>query len=566
MAVSTSSNKLAQNWMKSYPSDVDWNAPLPASTLPQMFDEAMDRFGSQPLTDFLGKKLTFNEIGEATNRLASGLQQAGIKKGSKVGLFLPNCPYYISCYFAALKLGAIVINFNPLYTEEEVEYQARDAGIDLMVTLDLKLLFDKVAAVAKSGAVDRVMVCAFPDLLPTLKKVLFKIFKGKELADVEAAGLGDRLVHYDTLVANDGVFEAAELDAEKDIALFQYTGGTTGVPKGAMLTHANLAINCEQIRLWSTGIEIGKERIMAILPFFHVFAMTCIMNTAIKCGFEIIIMPRFDLDQAVKLIKSARPTLLPGVPTLYTALMNHKDLDAEGLSSLKYCMSGGAPLPLEVRREFEALAGCGLIEGYGLSETSPVATANPYNGLEKENSIGQPLPGTYISIRSLDDPSKEMQLNENGEICIAGPQVMTGYWNKPKETAEAFSGEYFRTGDVGYMDEDGFIYIVDRIKDMINCSGFKVYPRRIEDAIYTHPAVEEVTVIGVPDDYRGETPKAFIKLKPGQSASEEDIRSAIEPKLAKIEMPEFIEFRDELPKTMVGKLSKKELRESEPTN
>ena len=419
---------------------------------------------------------------------------------------------------------------------------------------------------AKSGAAERVMVCAFPDLLPTLKKFLFKLFKGKELADIAAAGLGDRLVHYDTLVANDGVFEAADLDANTDIALFQYTGGTTGVPKGAMLTHANLAINCEQIRLWSTGIEIGNERIMAILPFFHVFAMTCIMNTAIKCGFEIIIMPRFDLDQAVKLIKSARPTLLPGVPTLYTALMNHKDLDAEGLSSLKYCMSGGAPLPLEVRRKFEALAGCGLIEGYGLSETSPVATANPYNGLEKENSIGQPLPGTYISIRSLDDPSKEMELNENGEICIAGPQVMTGYWNKPKETADAFSGEYFRTGDVGYMDEDGFIYIVDRIKDMINCSGFKVYPRRIEDAIYTHPAVEEVTVIGVPDDYRGETPKAFIKLKPGHSASEEDIRGAIEPKLAKIEMPEFIEFRDELPKTMVGKLSKKELRESEPTN
>ncbi len=566
MAAGTTTNQLAQNWMGSYPSDVDWNAPLSAQTLPDMFDEAVAQFGALPLTDFLGKKLTFSELGAATNRLAAGFQNAGIKKGSKVGLFLPNCPYYISCYFAALKLGAIVINFNPLYTEEEIEYQARDAGIDLMVTLDLKHLFDKVAAVAKSGAVERVMICKFPDILPTIKKFLFKLAKGKELADVASAGLGDRLVHYDDLVENDGAFTPADLDAETDIALFQYTGGTTGVPKGAMLTHANLAINCEQIRLWSTGIEIGNERIMAILPFFHVFAMTCIMNTAIKCGFEIIIMPRFDLDQAVKLIKSAKPTLLPGVPTLYTALMNHKDLDANGLKSLKYCMSGGAPLPLEVRRKFEALAGCGLIEGYGLSETSPVATANPYNGLEKENSIGQPLPGTYISIRSLEDPAVEMKVNENGEICIAGPQVMNGYWNKPKETAETFSAEYFRTGDVGYMDEDGFIYIVDRIKDMINCSGFKVYPRRIEDAIYAHPAVDEVTVIGVPDDYRGETPKAFIKLKPGQTATEQDIRDTIEPKLAKIELPEFIEFRDELPKTMVGKLSKKELRESEPSN
>lgn len=566
MTSNKSTNELAQNWMGAYPSDVDWHAPLAAQTLPDMFDMAVAQFGNLPLTDFLGKKLTFSELGTATNQLACGLQKAGIKKGSKIGLFLPNCPYYISCYFAALKLGAIVINFNPLYTEEEIEYQARDAGIDLMVTLDLKLLFDKVAAVTKSGAVDRVLICKFPDILPTLKKFLFKLAKRKELADVGAAGLGDSLLSYDALVANDGVFTPAELDAENDIALFQYTGGTTGVPKGAMLTHANLAINCEQIRLWSTGIEMGNERIMAILPFFHVFAMTCIMNTAIKCGFEIIIMPRFDLDQAVKLIKSAKPTLLPGVPTLYTALMNHKDLAGQDLKSLKYCMSGGAPLPLEVRRKFEELAGCGLIEGYGLSETSPVATANPYNGLEKENSIGQPLPGTYISIRSLDDPSQEMKVNENGEICIAGPQVMKGYWNKPKETKETFSGEYFRTGDVGYMDEDGFIYIVDRIKDMINCSGFKVYPRRIEDAIYAHPAVDEVTVIGVPDDYRGETPKAFIKLKPGQTATEEDIRKTIEPKLAKIEMPEFIEFRDELPKTMVGKLSKKELRESEPTN
>ncbi|MEM8688716.1 MAG: long-chain fatty acid--CoA ligase [Pseudomonadota bacterium] len=565
MAASTQANKFTDKWLASYPSDVNWHAPLAPSTLPDMFDEAVERFGPQVLTDFLGKKLTFRDLGDATKQLAAGLQEAGITKGSKVGLFLPNCPYYISCYFAALKLGAVVINFNPLYTEEEVEYQARDAGIDLMVTLDLKLLFDKVAAVAKSGAVERIMVCNFAPLLPTLKSILFKLFKSKELADMDAAGLANRLLNYDDLTQNSGQFTPAELDAENDVALFQYTGGTTGVPKGAMLTHANLAINCEQIRLWSTGIEIGNEKIMAILPFFHVFAMTCIMNTAIKCGFEIIIMPRFDLEQAVKIIKSARPTLLPGVPTLYTALMNHKDLDAQGLSSLKYCMSGGAPLPLEVRRKFEDLAGCGLIEGYGLSETSPVATANPYNGLEKENSIGQPLPGTYISIRSLDDPAVELDVGENGEICIAGPQVMSGYWNKPKETAETFSGEYFRTGDVGYMDEHGFIYIVDRIKDMINCSGFKVYPRRIEDAIYTHPSVDEVTVIGVPDDYRGETPKAFIKLKAGETATEEDIRKAIEPKLAKIEMPEYIEFRDELPKTMVGKLSKKELRESEPS-
>ena len=559
----TTPNNLSDHWLGSYPADVDWHASMPTETLPDMFDAAVRTYSSKTFTDFLGKKQTFAEIGQATKHLAAGLQQAGVTKGTKVGLFLPNCPYYICAYFAALKLGAVVINFNPLYTEEEIEYQARDAGIELMVTLDLKLLFSKVAAVKKSGAIERIVVCTFPDLLPGLKKFLFKILKSKELADIHSAGLGEALLHYDDLTNNDGNFTPAEIDAENDIAIFQYTGGTTGVPKGAMLTHANLTINCEQIRLWNTEAENGKERIMAILPFFHVFAMTCIMNMAIKCGWEITIMPRFDLDMAVKTIKKTRPTLLPGVPTLYMALMNHKGLTGDGLSSLKYCMSGGAPLPLDVRLKFEKIASCRLIEGYGLSETSPVATANPFNGLRKENSIGQPLPGTFLSIRSLEDPDKELPLDENGEICIAGPQVMKGYWNKPKETAETFSAEYFRTGDVGYMDEDGFVYIVDRIKDMINCSGFKVYPRRIEDAIYAHPAVEEVTVIGVPDDYRGETPKAFIKLKEGQTASEEEIRKVIEPKLSKIELPEFIEFKDELPKTMVGKLSKKELRESE---
>lgn len=257
-------NNLTDHWLGSYPSDVDWNAPLPAETLPDMFDSAIKNFGAKPFTDFLGKKLTFSEIGDATNRLAAGLQKIGVTKGTKVGLFLPNCPYYISAYFAALKLGAIIINFNPLYTEEEIEYQARDAGIEIMVTLDLKLLFSKIASLAKKGAIERVAVCTFPDLLPGLKKVLFKFLKGKELADVNGAGLGDKLLHYDDLTSNDGKFTAAEINATTDIAIFQYTGGTTGVPKGAMLTHANLTINCEQIRLWNTEAEIGKERIMAI--------------------------------------------------------------------------------------------------------------------------------------------------------------------------------------------------------------------------------------------------------------------------------------------------------------
>ncbi|MGI9464366.1 MAG: AMP-binding protein, partial [Aestuariivirgaceae bacterium] len=341
----------------------------------------------------------------------------------------------------------------------------------------------------------------------------------------------------------------------------QYTGGTTGIPKGAMLSHANLTINVQQIIAWSNILELQVERVMGILPFFHVFAMTTVLNFSIKTGSMMILMPKFELDQAIKLIRQHKPTILPGVPTLYTALLNHKAIKREHLASLKLCISGGAALPQEVRRRFEEFSGCKLVEGYGLSETSPVATVNPITGLEKAASIGQPVPRTYISIRSLEDPAKQMPKGESGEICIKGPQLMQGYWNNSSATKAVMQGGYFRTGDVGYTDEFGFTYIIDRIKDMINCSGYKVYPRRIEDAIYDHDAVAEVTVIGIPDDYRGEAPKAFIKLKEGCTATADEMLAHLKPKLSKIEMPEEIEFRDELPKTLVGKLSKKELRE-----
>jgi long-chain acyl-CoA synthetase len=299
---------------------------------------------------------------------------------------------------------------------------------------------------------------------------------------------------------------------------------------------------------------------MAILPFFHVFAMTTIMNRGIANAAMMILLPRFDVDMALKIIRETKPTIMPGVPTLFNALRNHPKLKPEDLKSLRSGISGGAPLPVELKRNFEKEAGVIIVEGYGLSETSPIATCNPLDGPVKEGSIGLPVPRTLISLRSLDDPAQEVPLGEKGEICIAGPQVMKGYWNKPQETEAVFVGEFFRTGDVAVMDEDGFIYIVDRIKDLILCSGYNVYPRRIEEAIYQYPAVEEVSVIGIPDEYRGEAPKAFIKLREGQSATESEIMKFLEPKLSKIEMPAEIEFRDALPKTMIGKLSKKELR------
>jgi long-chain acyl-CoA synthetase len=548
-------------WLKSYPKGVRWDTEFPLRSLPEMFDAAVAAHGPRQLTNFLGATLTYGEIGDLTNRLAAGLQARGLGRGHRIGLFLPNTPYYIAAYFAILKTGATVVNFNPLYSVEELMGQAKDSGISAMVTLDLAVLFDKVAELAAKDLIETVIVCPFADLLPRFKGLLFRLFKRGDVAQSAASGIAGRCLAWDSLIANDGRFEPAVIKPAEDVALLQYTGGTTGVPKGAMLTHANLTINVEQMLAWNGDIRPGHERVMGILPFFHVFAMTAVMNLGLRIGASLILMPRFEIGQAVALIRRHRPTIMPGVPTLFNALLNHSGIRRDDLSSLRICISGGAALPHEVRRRFEEFTGCRLVEGYGLSETSPVATCNPFGGIEKKNSIGQPLPATVISIRSLDDPAHEMAQGESGEICIKGPQVMPGYWNRPEETAQVFVDGFFRTGDVGFIDEDGFVFVVDRIKDMINASGFKVYPRRIEEAIMTHQSVAEVTVIGIPDDYRGEAPKAFVRLNPGASTTADDLLAFLEPHLSKIEMPAAIEFRDELPKTMIGKPSKKELRE-----
>ena len=548
-------------WLDNYPEGLDWHKPIPGLGLADMFDKTVKEHGASLCTNFLGAELTYDEIGYMADKVAAGLEQRGFGRGHRIGLFLPNTPYYVAAFYGILKTGAIVVNFNPLYTVEELEYQARDSGITAMITLDLGLLYDKVSALSDLGLIQSVIVCPFVDILPTMKSLLFRIFKRKDLTSKDVIASNNATVHWNELIDNDGTYTPANVKPDEDVALLQYTGGTTGTPKGAMLTHSNLTINVQQVIEWSSSMNFKDERVMGILPFFHVFAMTTVLNFAVRTGAAMILMPKFDLDQAVALIRKYKPTILPGVPTLYTALLNHDALKGEDLASLKLCISGGAPLPHEIRKRFEEFSGCRLVEGYGLSETSPVATVNPVTGLEKQNSIGQPVANTIISIRSLEDHNKEMPIGEPGEICIKGPQVMPGYWNKPQETADTFVGEFFRTGDVGYMDDDGFTFIIDRIKDMINCSGYKVYPRRIEDAIYAHPSVLEVTVVGVPDEYRGEAPKAFIKLKPGIHATEADILTHLKPKISKIEMPESIEFRDELPKTMVGKLSKKELRD-----
>ena len=346
----------------------------------------------------------------------------------------------------------------------------------------------------------------------------------------------------------------------EDIAVIQCTGGTTGIPKGAMLTHANIYINVLQLEVWATDLKPGEEVVPGFLPFFHVFAMTVVMNLGIRLAAKVVIMPKFELNAAMKMIKKYKPTLFAGVPTMFTAILNHKDVMNVGMNNLKMCMSGGAPLPVELGQAFKNKLDLTISEGYGLTETSPVCASNPYDRETRYGSIGLPMPGTEIVIVDRKDSSKVLPLGEKGEICVRGPQVMKGYWNHPEATAESLIDGLFRTGDVGYMDEEGFTFIIDRDKDLILVGGFNVYPRVVEEAIYEHPAVHEVTVIGVKDDYLGERPKAFVALKnPDEDLNEAELMAFIRDKLGKHERPREIEFRAELPKTMIGKLSKKEL-------
>ena len=561
--------KPAPPWLGVYPEGVDWHRRFDARPVHELLDQAVARFPANVCTYFLGQTMTYAEIGKAVDMAAAGLQRLGVKKGVKVGLFLPNCPTFVVAYYAVLKVGGTVVNFNPLYSIPELEHQVRDSGTSLMVTLDLKLLLGKVEALLAGGSLERAVVASFASLLPRLKSALFRLTRWQEIATVAASPQRAKIVLQAELMAGGGTPAPVAIDPEQDLAVLQYTGGTTGTPKGAMLTHANVFINVQQVSAWAgDGLGTGSETMMGILPFFHVFGMTVVLNFGVQRAARIILMPRFDMKQAIGLMASQKPSILPGVPTLFNAILNNKLAQKSDLKSLKWCFSGGAPLPLEVKRGFESMTGAVLIEGYGLSETSPVATGNPPKGPVKEGSIGLPLPATYVSIRALDDPTREMPIGEKGEVCLAGPQVMRGYWNQPQETADSFvggglGGRYFRTGDIGHMDADGFTYISDRLKEMINASGFKVYPRRVEEALYQHPAVEEAVVIGIPDPYRGEAPKAFVKLREGKTASADEIIAFLEPLLSKIELPEAVEFRDSLPKTAVGKLSKKELKAEE---
>ena len=413
-------------WLKSYPDDVDWRRSYKGRAFHALLDEAVSRFPDRPSIDFLDRKISYRDLDLQAARVAKGLQSLGVGKGVKVGLFLPNCPYSVICFFGILRAGGTIVNYNPLYASREIEHQVEDSETDIMVTLGLEALLPKVAALLNKTRLKAVVVADMATCLPFPKNWLFPIVKRREVASIPN---DPPFVRFNQLIANDGHYDPVDVDPDKDIAVLQYTGGTTGRPKGAIHTHASLVISADQLADWAPDLEPGSERILGVLPLFHVFAVSTVLSLGVRVGAEMVLLPRFDLDQVLQTIAGKHPTLLPGVPTMYNAIGGHKDIDRFDLTSIKLCLSGGAPLPQEVKNSFEVRAGCTLVEGYGLTE-APVTHCNPIKGSKKSGSFGVPMPGTTIEILSLEDRKTILPAGEHGEICLSGPQIMQGYWKK----------------------------------------------------------------------------------------------------------------------------------------
>ena len=547
------------SWQGAYPEGVDWDLKIAPKAIPDLLDKAAATAGERTLIDFLGRRFSFNELRDLSDRTAKGLQALGIGPETRVGLFMPNVPQYIPSLMGTLKTGATAVNLSPLLAPRELAYLIEDSGTEIIITMDLKLLYNRIPALLAETGLKKVIVCRMQDALPFPKNRLFALAKRKEIAKFPLDG---QHMRFEDLVANDGKYRTVKIDPLSTVALLQYTGGTTGTPKGAMLSHAAITAADAMYEAWGHQFEdesVLQRKVMLVLPLFHIFGLSVVLLGAIRQRSEILLYPRPDIELILRDIARKKATILPGVPTLFTAIARHPKAPATDFSSLSYCASGGAPLPTEVQEKFETVTGIKLYEGYGLTETSPAATGQVRTNEYRTGSCGVPLPGTTIEIRDIENAKKKMKIGEIGEICIKGPQLMLGYWNQPDETKVALRGGWLHTGDTGYLDEDGYLFIVDRMKDLIISSGYNVYPRHVEDAIYQHESVEEVTVIGVPDEYKGEAAKAFIKLRAGSELSHEALIAFLGERLAKYELPVETEFRDELPKTPVGKLSKKEL-------
>lgn len=549
-------------WLRFYDEGVPPTIEYPEWTLPDLLGRAAKDYPDKvALRFFVDPKLppgtmTYRQLQDATERFATALFQLGVRKGDRVGLMLPNCPQFVVAFFGILRIGAIAVNTNPLYVSREMKEQFGDAGCETVVLLDS--FFPRLREIHAATKIKRVIVVDIASPLSWPVRTLVHLAQRKRGEYVRVKPQSD-IFYMSRLIEHYPPTPPGADLKPTDVALFQYSGGTTGTPKAAMLTHRNLVVNTIQVATWFVKAEYGKEVVMGAIPFFHVYGMTACMIFGVYIAGEIVLLPRpRPVDNVMTLIAKTRSTIFPGVPTLYAGINNHPRVKEFDLSSVKICISGAAPLPMEVAETFERLTGGNLVEGFGMSELSPVSHCNPLYGKRKPGSIGLPMPDTDARIVDLDT-KQPLPVGQEGEMCVRGPQRMLGYWNRPVETEHMIRDGWLHTGDVGKMDEDGFFYIVDRAKDMIVASGLKVLPREVEEVLYLHPKVAEAVAAGVPDPYRGETVKAYLVLKEGQSATEAEIVEFCRIHLAAFKVPTAVEFRKELPKSLVGKVLRRVL-------
>jgi long-chain acyl-CoA synthetase len=553
-------------WIAHYDKGVPASIDYPKEPLFHLLEESARKYPDRACTIFKGAVVSYKEMNEKTDRIAAALADMGVKKGDRVGIFMPNTPQFVVAYFGILKAGGVVVAINPLYTPPEIAEQASDAGIEIMFVMTN--FYKTIKATQSNTKIKKLIVTNIKEALPQVTSLLFTLVREKKSGFRIEGGLAEGDIWMKDLLVKYPPSQRPKLDIRPDdIALFQYSGGTTGVSKGAIALHRNVVANTLQMKEWITTAEEGKETVLMAIPLFHVYGMVAGMNFALVSGASLVMIPNArDIPDVLENINKYHPTIFPGVPTLYNAINNHPEVRAGkiNLRSIKACISGSAPLMRETKERFEELSGGKVFEGYGLSEAPTATHCNPLLGVNKTGSIGMPMSDVDCKIISLDDSETEMALGEIGELVINGPQVMKGYHNMPTETTNSLrklkDGKiWLFTGDIARMDEDGYFYIVDRKKELIKPGGFQVWPREVEEAIAAHPKVLEVGVAGIPDPYRGETVKAWIVLKPGQTATADEIKTFCKERLAAYKVPTHYEFRTELPKTTVGKILRREL-------
>ncbi|MGD8250798.1 MAG: long-chain fatty acid--CoA ligase [Desulfobacterales bacterium] len=547
-------------WLKNYEKGVPERVDFDDICLPEFLDQTAAAFPDQMALSFQGYTITYRQLKEMVDRAAAALSAMGIGPGDRVAILLPNLIPCVAAYYAILSIGAVAVMNNPLYSDRELDHQFNDSESKALITLDL--LGNRMIDLRPRTKIRQIIITSIGDYLPFPKNLLFPIVgKRKKLAaDVKSS---EEVYRWKQWIGGPAAAPPARATTLDDLAQLQYTGGTTGVSKGVMLTHGNLSRQVQDIRAWFPGLKAGAETMLGALPFFHVFGMSTTMNFAIYMGWGNVLVPKPQPDQLLEAISRYRPTFAPLVPTMFIGLLNHPKIDQADLTSIKGCFSGSAPLPVEVIRDFEKKTGAVIVEGYGLTESSPVTHVNPFQGTRKVGSIGLPISDTDAKIVDLADGTREMPVGESGELCIRGPQVMKGYWRRPEATQETLQDSWLFTGDIATMDEDGYFFIVDRKKDMIISGGYNVYPRDIEEVIFENPKVAEATAIGIPHPTRGEQVKVFIVLKEGETATKEEMIEFCKGKLAVYKLPTEVAFLDELPKTNVGKVLKKNLRAME---